>query len=51
MTASAPLTDAQELGRSLAEDLLVQAGPGILEAIENERPEIIRPHPEMEQEG
>ncbi len=51
VTASAPLTDAQELGRSLAEDLLVQAGPGILEAIENERPEIIRPHPEMEQEG
>ena len=51
VSASAPLTSAQELGRSLAEDLLVQAGPGILEAIENDRPEIIRPHPEMEQEG
>ena len=48
---SAPMTSARELGRSLAENLLVQAGTGILEAIENERPEIIRPHPEMKQEG
>ena len=51
VSASAPLTDARELGSSLAEDLLVKAGPGILEAIENEWPEIIRPHPEMKLEG
>ena len=50
MTATAPMTDAQDLGRSLAEDLLVKAGPGILEAIEVERPYFVRPHPEMKQD-
>ena len=48
---SAPITSARELGRSVAENLLVQAGAGILEAIDNERPKIIRPHPEIAQEN
>ena len=51
VSASAPLTDAQELGRSLAEDLLVEAGPGILSTIESDRPFFFQPHPEMEQES
>jgi len=50
ISATAPLTDAQNLGQTLAEDLLEKAGPGILEAIENDRPYFIQRHPEMEQD-
>ena len=47
----APITDAENLGKNAAEDLLQKAGPSILGAIEAETPNFIRPHPDMKQEG
>ena len=44
---SGPAAEAEQLGRKAADQLLLKAGPSIIEAIKQEQPDIIRPHPEM----
>ena len=41
-------SEAELLGTQVAERLLLEAGPSILDAIKAAGPDIIRPHPEME---
>ena len=45
---TAPITEAENLGKSVGEDLLNRAGVDILGSIEQNRPIFIRPHPEAE---
>ena len=46
VTMSAPITEAENLGKSVGEDLLNRAGVDILRSIEQNRPIFIRPHPD-----
>ena len=48
VTMTAPITEAENLGKSVGEDLLIRAGVDILRSIEQIRPIFIRPHPEAE---
>ena len=41
-------SEAELLGTQVAEKLLIEAGPSILDAIKASGPDIIHPHPEME---
>ena len=45
---SGPAAEAEQLGKKAADQLLLKAGPSIIEAIKSDQPDIIRPHPEME---
>lgn len=48
VTLTGLASEAEQLGVQVAERLVLEAGPGILEAIKQSGPNIIRPHPEME---
>ncbi len=50
VTSKAPITAAEHLGKTVAEDLLRKAGPSILGAIRQEQPHFIPVHPDMKQE-
>ena len=45
VTLKAPITEAIELGKTVGEKLLSQAGNKILKVIENSKPLFVRPHP------
>ena len=45
---TAPITKADDLGKSVGENLLIKAGPDILNFLEEEKPLFVRPHPEAE---
>ena len=49
VTLSGPTGNAEQLGTRVAEQLILEAGPSILDSIKGDRPGIIRPHTEMEQ--
>ena len=46
-----PEAEADDLGRKLAEELLLKAGPGMIQAIKTEQPDIIRVPTETEGEA
>ena len=48
VTMTAPITKAEDLGKSVGENLLIKAGPDILNFLEEEKPLFVRPHPEAE---
>ena len=48
VTMTAPITKAEALGKSVGENLLIKAGPDILNFLEEGKPLFIRPHPEAE---
>ena len=48
VTMTAPITEAENLGKSVGEELLNKAGLDILRSIKQNRPIFIRPHPEAE---
>jgi hypothetical protein len=45
---TAPITKAEDLGKSVGENLLIKAGPDILNFLEEGKPLFVRPHPEAE---
>ena len=49
VTMSGLASEAELLGTQVAERLVLEAGPSILDAIKSSGPDIILPHPEMEQ--
>ena len=48
VTMTAPITKAEDLGKSVGENLLIKAGPDILNFLEEGKPLFVRPHPEAE---
>ena len=48
VTMTAPITKAEDLGKSVGENLLIKAGPDILNFLEEGKPVFVRPHPEAE---
>ena len=45
---TAPITNAEHLGKTVGENLLVKAGPDILNFLDDGKPIFVRPHPEAE---
>ena len=48
VTMTAPITNAEDLGKSAGENLLIKAGPDILNFLEEGKPIFVRPHPEAD---
>ena len=48
VTMTAPITKAEDLGKSVGESLLIKAGPDILNYLDEGKPIFVRPHPEAE---
>jgi hydroxymethylbilane synthase len=48
VSLSGPSSEAEQIGTRVAERLILEAGPSILDAIKQDGPSIIRPHTEME---